>query len=182
MELYTCSRRWWEWKNKVRKVLVAQPCSVLGILQARILEWVAIHFSRGSAWPRNQTQVSWIAGEFFTVWTTMTPFCITGNEVPERSGHTPKVTQWCYGHYCVHIRVLSCFSRVQPIATIWTIVHQTPLSIGFSRQEYWSGLPFPPPGIFPTQGLNPCLLCLLHWQVGSLPLVPPGKPMITIIT
>ena len=32
-------------------------------------------------------------------------------------------------------------------------------------------------GIFPTQGLNPHLLCLLHWQVGSLPLVPPGKPL-----
>ena len=48
--------------------------------------------------------------------------------------------------------------------------------MGFSRQEYWSGLPFPPPGIFPTQGPNPHLLRLLHWQAGSLLLVPPGKP------
>ena len=40
----------------------------------------------------------------------------------------------------------------------------------FSRQEYWSGLPCPPPGIFPTQGSNLRLLCLLHWQVNSLPL------------
>ena len=46
--------------------------------------------------------------------------------------------------------------------------------MGFSKQEYWSGLPCPPPGIFRTQGLNPHLLCFLHWQVGSLPLVPPG--------
>ena len=42
--------------------------SVHGILQARILEWVAISFSRGSSWPRNQTQVSYIAGRFFTNW------------------------------------------------------------------------------------------------------------------
>ena len=42
--------------------------------------------------------------------------------------------------------------------------------MGFSRQEYWSGLPCPflPQGIFLTQGLNPRLLCLLHWQAGSL--------------
>ena len=48
---------------------------------------------------------------------------------------------------------------------------------GFSRQEFWSGLPCPPPGdlpIFPTQGSNLCPLCLQHWQVGPLPLVPPA--------
>ena len=42
----------------------------------------------------------------------------------------------------------------------------------------WSGLPCPPPGDLPTQGSNLYLLCLLHWQVGSLPLAPPGKPVI----
>ena len=42
--------------------------SVHGILQAKILEWVAIPFSRGSSWPRNQTQVSGIGGRFLTVW------------------------------------------------------------------------------------------------------------------
>ena len=46
----------------------------------------------------------------------------------------------------------------------------------FSREEYWSGLHALLQGIFPTQGLNPCLLHLLHWQVGSLPLTPLGKP------
>ena len=45
-------------------------CSVHGILQARILEWVAMPFSRGSSGSRDWTQVSWIAGSFFTVWTT----------------------------------------------------------------------------------------------------------------
>ena len=44
--------------------------SVLGILQVRILEWVAISFSRESSWPRNQTKFSCIAGRFFTIWAT----------------------------------------------------------------------------------------------------------------
>ena len=44
--------------------------SVHGILQARILEWVAIHFSRGSSQPKDWTQVSCIAGRFFTLWAT----------------------------------------------------------------------------------------------------------------
>ena len=51
--------------------------------------------------------------------------------------------------------------------TPWTVAHQAPLSMGFPRQEYWSGLPFPTPGLpFPTPYL--CLLGLLHWQVDSL--------------
>ena len=44
--------------------------SVHGILQARILEWIAIPFFRGFSWPRNQTQVSCLAGRFFTIWAT----------------------------------------------------------------------------------------------------------------
>ena len=47
---------------------------------------------------------------------------------------------------------------------------QAPLSMKFSRQEYWSGLPFLSPGVFPTQGSKPHLLCLLYWQADSLPL------------
>ena len=47
------------------------------------------------------------------------------------------------------------------------VAHQAPLSIGFPRQEYWSGLPFLSPGDLPTQGLNPHLQ---HWQADSLPL------------
>ena len=73
--------------------------------------------------------------------------------------------------------MLSHFSHVWLFATLWTIARQAPLSMGFSRQDYWSGLPCPPPRIFPTQGLNPCLLCLLHWQESSLPLAPSGKPL-----
>ena len=45
--------------------------------------------------------------------------------------------------------MLSCFSRVWLFVTLWTVGHQDSLSIGFSRQEYWSGLPCPPPGDLP---------------------------------
>ena len=67
------------WLYIYEEVKVAQLCPILcdpmdyavrGILQARILEWVAISFSRGSSQPRNQTQVSCIAGRFFTSWAT----------------------------------------------------------------------------------------------------------------
>ena len=46
-------------------------------------------------------------------------------------------------------------SRVQLFAALWTTVHQVSLSVGFSRQEYWSGLPFPPPGDLSHPGMKP---------------------------
>ena len=65
----------------------------------------------------------------------------------------------------LRVRALSRFSCV-PV-TPGTVACQAPLLMAFSRQEYWSGLPCPPPGDLPTQGSNLSLLCLLHWQVGS---------------
>ena len=50
--------------------------------------------------------------------------------------------------------VLSCFSHVGFFATLWTAAHQDPLSVGFSRQKDWSGLPFPPPGDLPDPGIE----------------------------
>ena len=44
------------------------------------------------------------------------------------------------------------------LATPWTVARQAPLSVGFSRQEYWSGLPFPPPGDLPDPGIKPASL------------------------
>ena len=65
----------------------------------------------------------------------------------------------------------SHLSGVWLFATPWAIACQAPLSVGFSRQEYWSGLPFSfSRGIFLIQGSNSSLLSLLHWQAGSLPL------------
>ena len=54
--------------------------------------------------------------------------------------------------------MLSLFSRVRFCATLLTVAHQAPLSMGFSRQEYWSGLPCPPPGDLPDPGIEPTSL------------------------
>ena len=51
--------------------------------------------------------------------------------------------------------MLRCFSHVRLSATLWTIVHQAPLSMGFSRQEYWSGVSFPFPGDLPESEVKP---------------------------
>ena len=72
---------------------------------------------------------------------------------------------------CTRVCVCVCqsLSCVWLFVTPWTVAHQAALSVGFSRQDYWSGLLFSSPGIFPTQGLNPGLLdcrrvlyCLSH--------------------
>ena len=55
---------------------------------------------------------------------------------------------------------LGCFSRVQPFATLWTVARQSPLSMGFPRQEYWSGLPCPPPRDLLDPGIeSPYISC-----------------------
>ena len=55
----------------------------------------------------------------------------------------------------VHVRMLSPFSHVQLFVTLWAVAHQAPLSMGSSRQEYWSGLPCPSPGGLPNPGIEP---------------------------
>ena len=64
----------------------------------------------------------------------------------------------------MHAQLLS---RARLFATLWTVACQAPLSMGFSRQEYWSGLPFPPPGDLPDPETEPRPLRLLHWQADS---------------
>ena len=120
------------------KVKAAQLCLTLcdpvhytvhGILQARILEWVAFLFSRGSSQPRDRTQVS----------------CIAGNSLPaEPHGKFHKVCVCMCIYVCV-LCVCQLLSCVQLFATPQTVACQIPLSMGFSGQEYWSGLPFPSP-------------------------------------
>ena len=61
-------------------------------------------------------------------------------------------------------------SHVRLFAVPWTVACQAPLSMGFSRQEYWSELPFPPPGDLPDPRTEAASLCLLHWQADSSPL------------
>ena len=56
------------------------------------------------------------------------------------------------------MHTLNHFSRVRLFVTPWTVACQGPLSMGFSRQEYWGGLPFPPPGNLPDPGTEPSSL------------------------
>ena len=72
-------------------------------------------------------------------------------------------------HWSVKVKLLS---HVQLFGNPWTIAYQPPPSIGFSRQEYWNGLPFPSPGDLPNPGIDPGSLAL---QTDALPSEPPGK-------
>ena len=70
-------------------------------------------------------------------------------------------------------RKVKSLSRVQLFATPWTVAYQAPPSMGFSRQEYWSGLPFPSPGDLPNPGIKPRSPSL---EADALTSEPPGKP------
>ena len=119
--------------------------SVRGIFQARVLEWVPISFSRGSSRPKDRIRASCIS-------------CI-GRQILYHST-TMK-----------YLKVKS-FSRVRLFATPWTVAYQAPQSVEFSRQEYWSGFPFPSPGDLPNPGIEPRSPAL---QADALLSEPPGK-------
>ena len=68
-------------------------------------------------------------------------------------------------------------SRVRLFATPWTVAYQAPPSMGFSRQEFWSGLPFPSPGYLPNPGIEPGSPSL---QADALPSEPPWKLLMTV--
>ena len=68
---------------------------------------------------------------------------------------------------------MNSLSRVRLFVTPWTVACQAPLSMGFSRQEYWSGLPFPSPEDLPNPGIKPGSPAL---QADALSSEPPGKP------
>ena len=77
--------------------------------------------------------------------------------------------------WCMYVCSQS-LDHFQIFVTSCSLAGHPPLSIECSRQEYWTGLPFPPPGDLPDPGINPCLLCLLHWLVDSLSLSHMGSP------
>ena len=124
----------------------------MGILQAKILELVAMPSSRGSSQTRDQTQVSCIAGRFFTSWATRAALhrMLSLSNLMSRS-----------------VCMLSNFWL--PV-TPWSVAHWAPLSMEFCRQEYYSGLPFPSSGDLPDPGIESPLLWLLHCKADSLPL------------
>ena len=81
-----------------------------------------------------------------------------------------------YGVYC--LGEVKSLSRVRLSATPWTVDYQVPPSMGFSRQEYWSGLPFPSPGDLPDPGIEPRSPTL---EADTLTSEPPGKPVYCFI-
>ena len=115
--------------------------SVHGILQPRILEWVAISSSRGSSWPRDQTQVSCIAGRFFTIWATWE--IIGGARGKESScqcrKHESRVRP--LGWEDPLEEGMATHSSVLAWRTPWTEEPEKPQSIGLQRGGHdWSGL------------------------------------------
>ena len=143
--------------------------SVHGISQARVLEWVAISFSR-SSWSRDWNCVSCIAGGFFTAEpqgkpkTTMLRYaaakslqsCPTlcdprdgsplGSSVPGiLQARTLEWVAISFSNTWKWKVKVKSLSHVRPLAIPWTAAYQAPPSMGFSRQEYWSGLPLPSP-------------------------------------
>ena len=88
----------------------------------------------------------------FLVWKTMS---VIFSEYSTNYNTKIKEKKNCIAPLCM----LNHFSHLWLFATLWTVAHQAPLSMGFSRQEYWSGLPCPPPGD-PDPGIEPASLCI----------------------
>ena len=105
------------------------------------------------------------------VWTQVFGTCHPSLKMPmwERTRKVP----WMLSAFS-HLEG-TCESRsvMSDSLTLWTVARQAPLSMEFSRQEYWSGLPFPSPGDLPNSGIDPRSPML---QADSLPFEPPGKP------
>ena len=121
-----------------------------GILQARILEWVAISSSRGSPLPRDWTvSLTFPAladGFFFSTNTTWeAPETLRFTQIKLGEQAEVKITVFTMTGL-VLLLLLSHFSRVRLLVTPWTAAYQAPPSMGFSRQEYWSGVQLPSPG------------------------------------
>ena len=82
-------------------------------------------------------------------------------------GHSPALKKLTLP---TSVCVLSHSVMSDSFRTPWAVACQALLFMEFSRQEYWSSLPFPASGDLPTQGLNTCLMHVLHWEADSLPL------------
>ena len=98
--------------------------SVHGILKARILEWIAIHFSRGSSWPRDQTWVSYIS-KFFTIWAYQgSPVSGTKSSLPSKAA---KGFYWSHSFLLLHITIRwHLFVLFPSVIPIPSIAHKTP--------------------------------------------------------
>ena len=151
-----------------------------GILHARTLEWVAISFSNAWKWKVKVKSLSSVR-LFATPWTAayQAPLPMgfsrqeywSGVPLPSPSIILNISLNWKWkGESEV---AQSCRLFVTP----WNVAYQAPLSMGFSRQEYWSGLPFPSPGDLPNPGIE---LWSPTLQADTLPSEPSGKPILKL--
>ena len=90
-----------------------------------------------------------------------------------------QLSLWSNSH--IHTSEMKLLSHVLLFVTPWTVAHQAPLSKGFSRQEYSSGLPFPSPGDLPNAGMEAVSLTPAALPAQSLPLVPLGSTSVTCL-
>ena len=90
---------------------------------------------------------------------------------------SPNPSLFLFAQLCMHAQSLS---YVRLFVTPWTVAHQAPLSMGFSRQEYWSGLPFPPPGDLPDSGIEPTSPVSPALAGRFFTTALPGKPFCTV--
>ena len=104
---------------------------------------------------------------------------LANSVLPAVSWHDSSFKSGCIlaTSYLCYMCVLVRFSRVRLFATPWTVAHQAPLSLGFSRQEYWNGLPCPFPGDLPDSGIEPVsptapALQMDCWATEGSPFVP----------
>ena len=145
--------------------MASQALLVLGILQARILDWVVISSSKLSSQPRDWacvSCVSCIAGRFFTYWATSCLLAKSLQSCPTLcdpiDGSPPgspipgivqaRTLEWVaisFSNAWKWKVKAKSLSHVRLLATPRTVAHQAPPSMGFSRQEYWSRVPSPSP-------------------------------------
>ena len=143
--------------------------------------FIAALFTIAKTWeqPRGPLTDEWIKKLWYIhtmgyYWAIKRNEWVSSSEVDEPRAY---YTEWSKSKREKQVSyMLSHFSFVQLFATLWTVALQAPLSMRFSRQEFWSGLPRPPPGDLPHLGMKTHLLHILYWQLGSLPLALPGKP------
>ena len=103
---------------------------------------------------------------------------LTGTEPKPSALEVQSLNHWTWE--VPAMQFLGCmfnrFSRVRLFVTLWTVAHQDPLSMGFPRQEYWSGVPCPPPGDLPNPGIEPVSIMSPALAGGSLPQAPARQP------
>ena len=155
-------------------VIFSQSKQIPGFLCHSLIDSLDHGSRTGRLWAWSCWQVSW----------NMKKAPPKGSNTEESGGNIQTDTcPMCIGLSCSDLYWCVCAHRVWFFVTTWVLAHETLLSVEFSKQEYWSGLPFPTPGdpwkIFKDpldRKSNPGLQGHLHWQVDSLPLRHLGSP------